>query len=547
MQTRTTRARLQDETILVISDLHMGSGRDPHRGTWSPTEDFFWDNEFAEFLAHYGKEGRCRLVINGDMVDFLQVLTLPTDEEARLYGIPVRDISPRYGLRCSEAAAVFQMDRVLDGHPVAFQALADFLSLGNRVTIIKGNHDIQFFWESAQETLRRRLALLAPQRRAAVVRKNLEFLPWFFYIPGILYVEHGNQYEPATSFSNFLAPVLPYDTPGAGRHIELDLGSFLVRYFSNRMEVLDIRADNYRPLARYLQMFFSEHPLVFLSTARDVLRYLTKTVAKARGTARGRRSREYRDIVERNAELLRAEAVRVGGGNPQGVEELRQALQDIAASRATPSLSAGVNRYLGSLLRRPVRALLWIAPLYLMVFIADVVDVGSTWITTRFSTLVQEAWRLIVFIRLPHLMFTAVVVACALAIRQSLRGRNQQDALREDPVTLLRRAASYVAGRLKVPYVVFGHSHAEDSQVVCDGTTYFNSGTWIGVFSEGESLYRAVHQFSFVKFQDGRGELLHWDPQRAAARPVIVVDAAPFRLPERARWIRTLWNLVRRK
>jgi len=438
------------------------------------------------------------------------------------------------------------MDRVLDGHPVAFQAMAEFLARGNRVTIIKGNHDVQFFWTDAQDALRNRLVRLAPRGKAAAVRRNLEFLPWFFHIPGFVYIEHGNQYEPATSFGNFLAPILPFDTPDAGRHIELDLGSFLVRYFSNRMEVLDIRADNYRPLAQYLQMFFREHPLVFLSTARDALRYLSKTVAKAHRTARGRKSRAYRDIVERNAKLLRGEAVRAADRSPAAVEELHRALQDITARKATPILSTGVNRYLRSLLRKPVRALLWIAPLYLMVFVADAVEVLTAWLTSGSSVWVQDVWRLLVFVRVPHLLLAGVVVAVALAVRQSFQRLNQRDDRREDPVALLRRAAAYAAGRLKVRYVVFGHSHAEDCQVYQGGGAYFNSGTWIGVLSEPESLYRAVHQFSFVKFQDGYGELLHWDPHRGEARPVIVVDATPFEVPERARWIRTLWNLLRR-
>jgi UDP-2,3-diacylglucosamine pyrophosphatase LpxH len=541
-----TSARQRDEIILVISDLHMSSGLDARRGTWSPTEDFFWDTEFAEFLRHYGRGGKCRLVVNGDMVDFLQVLILPTDDEERAYGIPKHDISPRYGLRCSEAAAAFQMDRILDGHPVAFQALADFLGRGNRVTIIKGNHDVQFFWEKVQEALRARLALLAGPRRGESVRANLEFLPWFFHIPGYLYIEHGNQYEPATSFTNFLSPILPFDLPGVGRHIELDLSSFLVRYFSNRMEVLDVRADNYRPLDQYLQRFFCDHPLVFLSAARDMLRYLSRTVAKAHRMTRGKRSGEYRRIVARNAELLRVEEERFGGGTRAG-EELHRAMQDISARKASPILSSGVNRYLANLLKKPARTLLWIAPFYLALFIPDVVDAVTAGVGSNSAAWVRGLWQIVLFFRLPHLLLVAALIVVALAIRQALQRQNSRDALREDPVHLLRRAAAYIAGRLRVRYVVFGHSHSEDRQALPGERTYFNCGTWTGVFSEQEILYRNIHQFSFVKFQGGRGELLQWDASRSEGRPVVVVDAAPFRTPMRSGWISTLWNLLHRE
>ncbi len=547
MKTRTAGRHPRDEVILVVSDLHLSSGRDPQRGTWSPTEDFFCDQEFAEFLACYGKEGKTRLVINGDMADFLQVLTLPTEDEVRSYGIPKHDISHRYGLRCSEAAAAFQIDRIVDGHPLAFRALAGFLAKGNRVTIIKGNHDVQFFWERARATLRRRLERLAGPAGARSVRANLEFLPWFFHVPGYLYVEHGNQYEPATSFSNFLLPLLPFDSPGAGRHIELDLSSFLVRYFTNRMEVLDVRADNYRPLGRYLQRFFRDHPLVFLTTTRDALRYLTRTTEKAARMARGARSAEYRSIVKRNAELLRVEAERSAGRTPGAAERLRHALEDIASRRASPVLSTGVNRYLARLLREPARALLWILPLYLILLVGEFLGAATAWITLNSGPAWQAVWQGALILKVPHLVVVTALLSTSLAIRQALRRNDSRQTLREDPVVLLRRAAAYIADRLQVSYVVFGHSHVEDSQALGGAKTYINSGTWTGVLSEQENLYRNVRQLSFVKFEKGRGELLQWDASRSEARPVVVVDAAPYRVRERSRLLGTLWNLLRRR
>ena len=245
----------EEYRYLVLSDLHMTAGKDPILGTWSPTEDFFWDEDFATFLAHYGKDGRTTLVINGDMFDFLQVLNVPTPAQAHDYGIPESDISRRYGLRCSEVASVFQIDAIINGHQPAFRALARFLARGNHVKIIKGNHDVQLCWTTTQDRIYHRLEEVCPRGRKRLIRGNLEFLPWVFYVPDLLYVEHGNQYEAATSFTNFLYPVLPFDSTGTGRHIELDLGSFLIRYFSNRMEVLNPLADNYRPLSQYLRTY----------------------------------------------------------------------------------------------------------------------------------------------------------------------------------------------------------------------------------------------------------------------------------------------------
>ena len=51
------------ERILVLSDCHLTSGLDPETGVWSPTEDFFWDKEFVEFLEHYSNEKTTLIMI----------------------------------------------------------------------------------------------------------------------------------------------------------------------------------------------------------------------------------------------------------------------------------------------------------------------------------------------------------------------------------------------------------------------------------------------------------------------------------------------------
>jgi UDP-2,3-diacylglucosamine pyrophosphatase LpxH len=535
------------DLYLVLSDLHMTTGKDPVLGTWSPTEDFFWDEDFAAFLAHYSNGGRATLVINGDTFDFLQVLNVPTLAQAREYRIPGSDISRRYGLRCSEAASVFQIDAIMSGHPVTFRALARFLSEGNQIKIIKGNHDVQLCWTTTQDRIYRRLEELCPRGRKKSIRRNLEFLPWIFYVPGLLYVEHGNQYEAATSFTNFLDPVLPFDSPGGGRHIELDLGSFLIRYFSNRMEVLNPLADNYRPLSRYLKTFFRNHPLVFLSTARDVLRYLTKAVTKAHRMTVGRRSAMYQRIVEKNAQLIREEARRFFGGDRVQEEWLHEQLKEFNARKAAPALAKGADRFLGSLMSDPLKALVWLLPLYSLTYIPDF----SRWIEAELIGGMTGWGRMFIetlfVFRIPQAFLGLLLLLAAFDIRVVQRGRTRRQTSVADPAQRLRVEAAYIAARLKIPYVLFGHTHVEDTQMLPGGSVYFNTGTWIGVFSEQENLYRNVRQFTFAKFEDGRGELLYWDPERGRPQPVVVVDAKPYLSRSRARWFATLWNLLRRR
>ncbi|MBM2846354.1 MAG: hypothetical protein HW407_1666, partial [Bacteroidetes bacterium] len=194
--------------FLVVSDFHVTSGKDQVSGRWSPTEDFFWDDTFRDFLAAHATRSPTTLIINGDLFDFLQVLVFPTVEEREEYQIPVEEIDRAYGLQCSEACCEFQIEQIMDGHEGMFQALADFLAAGNNLRILKGNHDIQIHWPKVQERIFLRLQRFAERTNGKIAREQVKFLPWFYYVPGLLYVEHGNQFEETTAFRNFLTPIL---------------------------------------------------------------------------------------------------------------------------------------------------------------------------------------------------------------------------------------------------------------------------------------------------------------------------------------------------
>src|ERR1700757_4733256 len=86
-----------DKNILVISDLHLGEDLRPGGANVSYLRHLATlERELEKFLAHYSAhrlDGRpWRLVVNGDMVDFMSVMILPEaeqvtdDEEDRLYG-----------------------------------------------------------------------------------------------------------------------------------------------------------------------------------------------------------------------------------------------------------------------------------------------------------------------------------------------------------------------------------------------------------------------------------------------------------------------------
>src|ERR1700748_2729053 len=119
-----------DKNILVISDLHLGEDLRPGGANVSYLRHLVkLERELEAFLVHYSshqRDGRrWRLVVNGDMVDFMSVMILPEvaaqveegDEEDRLYGLG-------FGERQSQK----KMERVIARHPGVFEKLRQFVA-----------------------------------------------------------------------------------------------------------------------------------------------------------------------------------------------------------------------------------------------------------------------------------------------------------------------------------------------------------------------------------------------------------------------------------
>ena len=123
--------RPAQRAVVVISDLHMGAGRDD-AGRWRRDEDFRWSGEFAEFLRAIDSQHRSTvdLVLNGDTFE------LPSDE----------------------AGALASLDRVLAAHKAEVQALASFAKAGtNRIVLIPGDRDSALRFGKVAERVTRAL------------------------------------------------------------------------------------------------------------------------------------------------------------------------------------------------------------------------------------------------------------------------------------------------------------------------------------------------------------------------------------------------------
>ncbi len=245
--------------IFVVSDLHLATGRG-RDGRYDGCENFFFDASFRRFLR--GANGslgarKAILIINGDFVDFLRVTYVPGGERGlskwqkalrrlklrrrtsrlrSLKGEPrhrmeeqfeewqrmlekigiqrsieslidaISDREEIYGLETDDYKSVAKLDIVLNGHPEFFEALAEWLGWGHRVIVVKGNHDLEWYWLAVRNYLRldlaRRLAGQSAQPVDVVLKRtvlpNLTFIDHSIIVDGDLYIEHGHRYDPLT-------------------------------------------------------------------------------------------------------------------------------------------------------------------------------------------------------------------------------------------------------------------------------------------------------------------------------------------------------------
>lgn len=192
-------AKIEHPHVAIISDLHVG---DPD----GVLDDFRSDQRFHELLTDVlpAAGPRTTLIINGDFIDFPQVLP----------ELAFHRLGRRFG--CPEVHSHQKMRTVLDGHPQVFAALAAFIRDGNQVIFLPGNHDIDLHWPSVWKALVD--ALGADEPRVSLVREGS-------LCDGYLYVEHGNQYSYENSFEHWTDPLL--DAPD-GKRIERPWGTYFM-------------------------------------------------------------------------------------------------------------------------------------------------------------------------------------------------------------------------------------------------------------------------------------------------------------------------------
>src|SRR3954463_16548823 len=215
--------------LVAISDLHLGCDLKPSGKTQRPAS---FDTQLAAFLDFHAvnqRDGKpWRLLLNGDIVDFVAITVTPGPEAS----FEVSEEEREFGLAPEESKCVWKLRKTMERHPLVFDALSRFLQKGNSLHIVRGNHDAEFHWPAVQAALKADLAGRAGLEGAVRRRfeRRIEFHPWFYLEPGFFYAEHGNAHDHYSLQSDF------FDEAGvqAKREIDLPLSSKVLRYFANK-------------------------------------------------------------------------------------------------------------------------------------------------------------------------------------------------------------------------------------------------------------------------------------------------------------------------
>lgn len=424
---------------LLFSDVHLGGDLVQHSRPWTVSrlrEVLRVDRELASMIDHYRQHAESSrpwtLVIAGDLVDFVGMSISP--REGSPLETPLTEEELTHGLGSARDHVVHKMRAVAERHDLVFRKLAHFVADGHSLVLVRGNHDVEFYWDSAREAFVEALieragdALRDPDALEAF-RARIEFRHWFYYVEDLLYVEHGHQYDETCCYKNVLMPLSPRDPS----RLTYSFSDILLRYVVRPTRGMSTHGHDGKNLAFYLKMAWA---MGLQGGARLGYRFVRAVMAMVNA---------WRDHLSERARDLRAEHER---SVQQVAERVRVSVDKVrllSALWATPvtgtfrailrsvfldmlAAAAGCTLLLAVLLLSEVLSPLYVAPL------AVLLGAGI------------YAWM------------------------KSSRVIDQSGAL--------RRGAARVAELLPVRFVIMGHTHDPVMEPISNGATYINLGGW---------------------------------------------------------------------
>lgn len=520
-----------ERKIYIVGDLHLSEGRDMMTRKFSKNEDFFFDEEFSDFVEFILKHAQANnykfdFVINGDFMDFPQVISPVYDENKE--PINYQGYYSGFGPDTSEYNSVLKLRKVVQGHAIFFRALARIIEQGHRIIITPGNHDIEFHYPDVRKALKTEIMKYVKDPSSD---KNIIFKRCFHIDDGV-YLEHGGQYDKYNSFVNFLAPFVIKRFNKV--KLEKSFGSYFVKYVLNRIEHRFPFADNFKTRESFSKWLLYHHPLQALMIQKNYFYlYLVVFFHKILSYLffwkhRGRR---------RASELNRLNWEESGNEYNLSAEQIKK---------------------LRSLQKMPIFEYPRIVGKYLypLVFLITLLYIFGWWHLDVSGLIIHSYFKEKVMIS--PWEKAAVFVGSSLGLLALIPftiyfgGRtieNLLDRLRNlyifflniFPYRVRRRFhsrfyqypskaaySSKVAAKIfkiladrEIKYVILSHYHEADIIRLGDGKhQYFNTGTWTKVFCDQEDrLLREDKQFSLVQIIYAKGSpeprafLQEWKPE----------------------------------
>ncbi|MBI2378900.1 MAG: metallophosphoesterase [Deltaproteobacteria bacterium] len=427
--------------------MHVGRDQKPITGfaQGRPNPDF--DRAFLDLLDYYtlGKEAEWKLILAGDFIDFMEVVVVKEARHRFLLSFDVTHEEREFGLGSAAERVLEKLYTTLEYHEAFFKRLATFVKAGGELVVLRGNHDVEFYWPKVQRAFRRELASLAFRgenadfdedlARRTQFQSRIVFAPWIYFEQDRVYIEHGHQYDEYCSFDHWLYPVSPTNP----RMIDTPVSAFAMRFFVNMMS--DYSADHVEIWSwkDYVRWAKEKGPGGALYMARMGLAAGYRIVEFAARWTFGRVGRYSQEHKKRLAE--EASRFSIATDRLERIDDLHH----LTVIRNLPELMR---------LLFLDRILLAFSSMFLVFLVL---------------LLVENTWMELIGIGF-------VFLAALRANKTMLRHRFLL------PGPKLAAAASKIADILGVPTVVMGHSHVRRVDPLPGGRTYINTGCWLPPF-----------------------------------------------------------------
>lgn len=281
------------QEIFVVSDLHLGRGRNPETGRFSRTENFLSDQAFSRFLDYAGPGPGKLLVINGDAFDFVRICHHPRKQEEfeewiaflKRLGVEkeraelcraISKVERKFGLETDDYKSAWKLLQIANGHREFFQALAKWIKGGGMLVLSKGNHDLELYWPLVRKALEELLKREGADGNA--LSSQMFYCDDWVRIANV-YFEHGHKYDPQQRIDDSDKSAV---LPGKPGQLKLPLGIFVNRYLINQLEKLEPFLSSVRPTEKILWMLLRTHPLSAIAMLFRSLRFIRRAFQTSR-------------------------------------------------------------------------------------------------------------------------------------------------------------------------------------------------------------------------------------------------------------------------